>query len=65
VIEYAKLFLGTLAQTSIYPREVVRIALTHNAAAIIFAFVPVNKMGVMCPGFLCGAITESGVRTMS
>jgi DNA repair protein RadC len=37
VIEYAELFRGTLAQTSVYPREVVKIALTHNAAAMIFA----------------------------
>jgi len=32
-----ELFFGTLAQTSVYPREVVRTALAHNAAAVIFA----------------------------
>ncbi|MFZ5555527.1 MAG: RadC family protein [Pseudomonadota bacterium] len=32
-----ELFAGTLAQTSVYPREVVRRALAINAAAIIFA----------------------------
>lgn len=37
LIEYAELFRGTLAQTSVYPREVVKTALTLNAAAIIFA----------------------------
>ena len=37
LIEYAELFRGTLAQTSVYPREVVKIALTQNAAAMIFA----------------------------
>ena len=31
------LFNGTLGQTSVYPREVVKRALYHNAAAIIFA----------------------------
>lgn len=31
------LFSGTLMQTSVYPREVVKRALHHNAAAIIFA----------------------------
>jgi len=36
LIEYAELFRGTLSQTSVYPREVVKIALTHNAAAMIF-----------------------------
>lgn len=32
-----ELFRGTLSQTSIFPREVVKQALTHNAAAVILA----------------------------
>ncbi len=32
-----ELFRGTLTQTSVYPREVVKHALKHNAAAVIFA----------------------------
>jgi DNA repair protein RadC len=32
-----ELFRGTLAQTSVYPREVVKSALAHNAAGVIFA----------------------------
>lgn len=32
-----ELFTGTLTQTSVYPREVVKRALAHNAAAVIFA----------------------------
>lgn len=32
-----ELFRGTLTQTSVYPREVVKAALRENAAAIIFA----------------------------
>ncbi len=32
-----QLFSGTLTQTSVYPREVVKRALHHNAAAVIFA----------------------------
>lgn len=32
-----KLFFGTLAQTSVYPREVVKRALVLNAGAVIFA----------------------------
>ena len=32
-----ELFRGTLAQTSVYPREVVKAALSRNAAAVIFA----------------------------
>ena len=35
LIEDARLFRGTLTQTSVYPREVVKIALAHNAAAVI------------------------------
>ena len=32
-----ELFRGSLTQTSVYPREVVKLALAHNAAAAIFA----------------------------
>lgn len=32
-----ELFRGTLSQTAVYPREVVKNALAHNAAAVIFA----------------------------
>jgi DNA repair protein RadC len=37
VLAMDELFSGTLTQTSVYPREVVRLALRHNAAAVIFA----------------------------
>ena len=37
VIATEELFRGTLTQTSVYPREVVKRALHHNAAATIFA----------------------------
>jgi len=37
VIASEELFRGTLTQTSVYPREVVKCALKHNAAAAIFA----------------------------
>jgi DNA repair protein RadC len=32
-----ELFRGTLTQTSVYPRELVKEALRHNAAAMIVA----------------------------
>ena len=35
LIEIEELFKGTLTQTSVYPREVVRAALRHNAAGVI------------------------------
>ena len=37
VIEAEELFSGTLTQTSVFPREVVRRALHFNAAGMIFA----------------------------
>jgi DNA repair protein RadC len=37
LIAYEELFRGTLTQTSVYPREVVKSALTHNAGACILA----------------------------
>jgi DNA repair protein RadC len=37
VIAVEELFHGTLTQTSVYPREVVKRALHHNAAALILA----------------------------
>src|SRR5712692_614995 len=37
VIAVEELFRGTLTQTSVYPREVVKAALRANAAAVIFA----------------------------
>jgi DNA repair protein RadC len=37
VIASEEMFNGTLSQTSVYPREVVKRALAHNAAAVILA----------------------------
>lgn len=37
LLAFEELFRGTLAQTSVYPREVVKQALAHNAAAVVFA----------------------------
>ena len=37
VIEYKELFTGTLTQTSVYPREVMRESLRLNAAAVILS----------------------------
>jgi len=37
VLVLEELFSGTLTQTSVYPREVVKRALHHNAASVIFA----------------------------
>ena len=37
VIAFEKLFRGTIDSSSVYPREVVKASLSHNAAAVIFA----------------------------
>ncbi|MDR2689151.1 MAG: DNA repair protein RadC [Azoarcus sp.] len=37
LIEAVDLFRGTLTQTSVYPRELVKLVLAHNAAAVILA----------------------------
>ena len=37
VIDCEEMFRGTLTQTSVYPREVVKRALLHNAGAVILA----------------------------
>jgi DNA repair protein RadC len=37
VLAREELFRGTLTQTSVYPREVVKRALAHNAASVILA----------------------------
>ena len=37
LIAVDELFRGTLTQTSVYPREVLKAALKENAAAVIFA----------------------------
>lgn len=37
LMDCIELFRGTLTQTSVYPREVVKLALLRNAAAVVFA----------------------------
>ena len=37
VIAADEMFRGTLTQTSVYPREIVKAALRHNAAGVIFS----------------------------
>lgn len=36
-LKYVEVFRGTFNSSSIHPREVVKLALDHNAAAVIFA----------------------------
>lgn len=36
VVEYVEMFRGTVSQTSVYPREVVKDAMKRNSSAVIF-----------------------------
>lgn len=57
LIEMRELFRGTLAQTSVYPREVLRQALQLNAGAIIVAHN--HPSGVAEPSRADEALTQS------
>lgn len=37
LIDAVELFAGTLSQTAVYPREIARLALLRNAAAVVLA----------------------------
>ena len=56
VIAFEPLFRGTVDNASVHPREVVRRALVHNAAAVIFAHN--HPSGVAEPSRLDRAITD-------
>jgi DNA repair protein RadC len=57
LIEYERMFRGTLTQTSVYPREVVKQALAMNAASIILHH---NHPSGMCqPSRSDEALTQS------
>jgi DNA repair protein RadC len=56
VLEYEELFSGTIDGASVHPREVVRRALHHNAAAVILAHN--HPSGVAEPSGADRAITR-------
>lgn len=57
VIAFDEMFRGTLTQTSVYPREVVKRALRDNAAAVIFAHN--HPSGVPEPSHADQVLTQS------
>jgi DNA repair protein RadC len=57
VLAVEELFRGTLTQTSVYPREVVKRALHFNAAALIFAHN--HPSGVAEPSRSDEALTQA------
>ncbi len=57
VIAPEEMFRGTLSQASVYPREVVKRSMAHNAAAVIFAHN--HPSGVAEPSAADEAITQA------
>ena len=57
LIACEELFRGTLTQTSVYPREVVKCALTLNAASVILAHN--HPSGVLEPSHADELLTQS------
>lgn len=57
------MFSGTLSQTSVYPREVVKAALRHNAAAVILAHN--HPSGVAEPSHADQSLTETLRRALA
>jgi DNA repair protein RadC len=56
VIQFSELFRGTIDAASVFPREVAKLALHHNAAAVIFAHN--HPSGVCDPSQADKAITQ-------
>ena len=63
LIASEELFQGTLTQTSVYPREVVKAALRYNAAAVIFAHN--HPSGVAEPSHADELLTQSLKQALS
>jgi DNA repair protein RadC len=57
VIEVEELFRGTLTQTYVYPREVVKAALKHNAASVVLSHN--HPSGVAEPSIQDQALTRT------
>lgn len=57
VIDYVEMFRGTVAQTSVYPREVVKDALLKNSSAVIL--VHDHPAGLAAPSHADELLTRS------
>jgi DNA repair protein RadC len=57
VLACEELFRGTLTQTNVYPREVVKCALARNAAAVILAHN--HPSGIAEPSHADEVLTQS------
>jgi DNA repair protein RadC len=57
LIDMEELFQGTLTQTSVYPREVVKRAIKHHAASVVFAHN--HPSGAVQPSRADEALTQT------
>ncbi len=63
IIQFEELFHGTIDGASVYPREVVKKALFHNAAAVIFAHN--HPSGIAEPSRADRQITEKLINALA
>ena len=63
VLSVENLFRGTLTQTSVFPREIVKLALRFNSAAIIFAHN--HPSGIAEPSRADEALTQTLKHTLA
>ena len=63
VLSADEMFRGTLTQTSVYPREILKRALHHNAAAVILAHN--HPSGVAEPSIQDQALTRTLAEALS
>jgi DNA repair protein RadC len=63
LLEARELFRGTLGETSVYPREVVKAALAANAAAVVFAHN--HPSGVAEPTAADDHLTQTLMRALA
>jgi DNA repair protein RadC len=57
LLAYEEVFQGTINRSPVYPREIAKLALQHNAAAVIFAHN--HPSGNVQPSSADEAITQS------
>ena len=62
MLAYEEIFQGTIDSAAVYPREVLRRAMAHNAAAVILAHN--HPSGVAEPSEADRSITEKLIRTL-
>lgn len=62
VIHYEELFHGTINETSVYPREIAKAALKHNAAKVILSHN--HPSGVPEPSLADRNVTERSVKAL-